>query len=147
MVFVLGGGHWNYFIEKLEQEIKNLSDCRDKIIKIGYVDDEDLPALYSGAEWFTYTSMYEGFGLPPLEAMSCGCSVITSNNSSLPEVVGNAAIMIDWDSDEQHIQAYEKYYFDNGLRMLNRTKGLERAKQFSWEKCTNEILEVMENAI
>lgn len=79
--------------------------------------------------------------------MSCGCSVITSNNSSLPEVVGNAAIMIDWNSDEQHIQAYEKYYFDNGLRMLNRTKGLERAKQFSWEKCTNEILEVMENAI
>lgn len=145
LVFVLGGGHWNYFIEKLEQEIKNLSDCRDKIIKIGYVDDEDLPALYSGAEWFTYTSMYEGFGLPPLEAMSCGCSVITSNNSSLPEVVGNAAIMIDWDSDEQHIQAYEKYYFDNGLRMLNRTKGLERAKQFSWEKCTNEILRVIKN--
>ena len=102
-----------------------------------------MPALYSGAEWFTYTSMYEGFGLPPLEAMSCGCPVITSNNSSLPEVVGDAGIMIDYDSDEQHIQAYERYYFDKNLRNEYAQKGIERAKQFSWQKCTNKILDVI----
>lgn len=147
LVFVLGGGHWEIFIGKLEQEIANLKDYSDKIIKIGYVDDEDLPILYSGAEWFTYTSMYEGFGLPPLEAMSCGCPVITSNNSSLPEVVGDAGIMIDYDGDEQHIHAYEKYYFDKELRNNNAQKGIERAKQFSWEKCADEIMEIIGNEI
>ena len=143
MVFVLGGGHWKSFIEKLEGTINNLGEYKDKIIKAGYIADEDLPVLYSGAEWFCYTSAYEGFGLPPLEAMSCGCPVITSNNSSLSEVVGDAGIMIDWDSDEQHIEAYEKYYFDPQLRKTNRKKGLARAKQFSWEKCVDEMVRVM----
>jgi glycosyltransferase involved in cell wall biosynthesis len=77
--------------------------------------------------------------------MSCGCPVITSNNSSLPEVVGNAGIMIDWDSNEQHIQAYEKYYFDENLRKESAQKGLARAKIFSWEKCTNQMIEYIKN--
>lgn len=143
MVFILGGGHWETFIDRLNKEIHNLGDYQDKILKIGYVDDDDLAPLYSGAEWFTYTSQYEGFGLPPLEAMSCGCPVITSNNSSLPEVIGDAGIMIDWDSDEQHIQAYEKYYFNYELKKEFAQKGLERAKQFSWEKCVNEMVDFM----
>jgi glycosyltransferase involved in cell wall biosynthesis len=143
MVFVLGGGQWKMFIGALEKEVPNWEQYSDKILKIGYVDDEDLAPLYSGAEWFVYTSMYEGFGLPPLEAMSCGCPVITSNNSSLPEVVGNAGIMIDWDNDEQHIEAYEKYYFNPTLRKENSQKGLERAKQFSWEKCANEMVDTI----
>ena len=66
MVFVLGGGHWDDFIKKLAQEVNDLGTYKDKIIRAGYIDDEDLPILYSGAEWFVYTSMYEGFGLPPL---------------------------------------------------------------------------------
>jgi glycosyltransferase involved in cell wall biosynthesis len=143
MDFVLGGGAWESFIGVLEQEVPDWRKYQDKILKIGYVDDEDLAPLYSGALWFVYTSQYEGFGLPPLEAMSCGCPVITSNNSSLPEVVGNAGIMIDWDSDEQHIQAYEKYYFDENLRKEKAQKGLERAKTFSWGKCTKKMIEVM----
>ncbi len=142
-VFVLGGGYWKSFIDSLAGIIGGFGDYKDKIIKIGYVDDEDLPALYSGAEWFTYTSMYEGFGLPPLEAMSCGCPVIVSNNSSLPEVVGDAGILIDWDSDQQHIEAYEKYYFNPQLRKMNREKGLARAKEFSWAKCVNTMVETM----
>ena len=73
--------------------------------------------------------------MPPLEAMKCGCPVITSNNSSLPEVVGDAGIMIDYDSDEQHIQAYEKYYFDKEYANEMRKRGLKRAEQFTWEKC------------
>ena len=141
IVFVLGGGQWESFINKLEQEIDNLGEYKDKIIRAGYIDDEDLPILYSGAEWFVYTSQYEGFGLPPLEAMSCGCPVITSNNSSLPEVVGDAGIMIDWDNDEQHIEAYEKYYYNENLRKEYAQKGLERARQFSWTQCTNIIVE------
>ncbi len=141
LIFVMGGGYWQHFIEKLNLVVSDLST--DKIIKTGYVDDEDLPVLFSGAEWFTYTSQYEGFGSPVLEAMNCGCPVITSNNSSLPEVIGDAGIQIDWDSDEQHIEAYEKYYFNDELRKENSKKGIERAKLFTWKKTVDKMLEVM----
>lgn len=143
LYFVIGGGHFETFIEEFEKEVNNLKIDKSKILKIGYVDDEDLPVLYSGAEWFVYTSMYEGFGLPPLEAMSCGCPVIVSNNTSLPEVAGDAGIMIDYDSDKQHIDAYEKYYFDKELREQYRQKGIERAKQFSWTKCADKIVNII----
>ena len=144
LVFVLGGAHWDAFIEKLENEIGSLDEnIKSKILKIGYVDDSDQAALYSGALFFVYTSAYEGFGLPPLEAMSCGTPVITSNNSSLPEVVGNAAIMIDYDDDEAHIKAYESYYYNENLRQENSKKGLERAKLFSWEKCADIMITEM----
>ena len=141
LVYVLGGGAWAGFIEKLEKEVPDYQNYSDKIIRAGYVADEDLETLYSGAEFFVYTSQYEGFGMPPLEAMKCGCPVITSNNSSLPEVVGDAGIMIDWDSDEQHIAAYEKYYFDKKYRDSMAKKGLERSKQFSWDKTVDVILD------
>lgn len=147
LLFVMGGGNWPKFFKKLENEIDNLRDYSSKIIHIGYVDDDDLSTLYSSAEWFVYTSAYEGFGLPPLEAMACGCPVIVSNNSSLPEVVGEAGIQIDWNNDDQHIQAYEQYYFNPKLREENSKKGLERAKQFSWEKCTDLMIETMKEAL
>jgi len=140
MVFIMGGGQWDSFIGKLESEIKDLGKYRNKIIRAGYIDDEDLAPLYSGAQWFVYTSQYEGFGLPPLEAMQCGTPVITSNNSSLPEVVGDAGIMIDWDNDEQHIAAYEKYYFDEKYRTKMARAGLKRAKDFSWKKTVDLML-------
>ena len=144
LVFVLGGAHWDAFIEKLENEIGSLDEnIKSKILKIGYVDDSDQAALYSGALFFVYTSAYEGFGLPPLEAMSCGTPVITSNNSSLPEVVGQAGIMIDYDDDEAHIKAYESYYYNENLRKENSKKGLERAKLFSWEKCADIMITEM----
>ena len=132
LVWVMGGGHWDSFVKELKKN--NMSWDSKYIIRAGYIDDDDLPVLYSNAEWFVYTSQYEGFGLPPLEAMQCGCPVITSNNSSLPEVVGDTGIMIDWDSDEQHIEAYEKYYFDDVLRRNCAQKGFDRAKMFSWRK-------------
>jgi glycosyltransferase involved in cell wall biosynthesis len=145
IIWVMGGGHWDSFIKELE---KNRVVWDSKyIIQAGYIDDEDLPVLYSNAEWFVYTSQYEGFGLPPLEAMQCGCPVITSNNSSLPEVVGDAGIMIDWDSDEQHVEAYEQYYFNEDLRKENSRKGLERAKLFSWKKTVDKMVETMKNTI
>ena len=141
LIFVMGGGNYDAFKNEFDKIIKG--ENTDKIYQIGYVDDEDLPALYSGAEWFTFTSQYEGFGLPVLEAMKCGCPVITSNNSSLPEVIGDAGIMIDYDSDEQHIEAYEKYYYDENLRKENSQKGMERAKMFTWEKTAEKMLEVI----
>ena len=143
MYFVLGGAKVQSFIEIFEKSIDSLDFVKNRIIRAGYIDDEDLAPLYSGAEWFVYTSQYEGFGLPPLEAMACGCPVITSNSSSLPEVVGDAGIMIDWDSDEQHIQAYEKYYFDKEFRNSMAEKGIERASQFSWTKCADIMINKM----
>ena len=143
LVFVLGGGHWEDFIGIISNSISELDNFQEKIIKIGYVDDEDLAPLYSGAEWFVYTSMYEGFGLPPLEAMSCGCPVITSNNSSLPEVVGDAGIMINYDSDAEHINAYEEYYYNQSLREQNKINGFNRAKNFTWDKCVNSMIELI----
>ena len=147
LVFVLGGAHWDRFISILESEIENLNELKDKILKIGYVDDADQAALYSGALFFVYTSQYEGFGLPPLEAMSCGTPVITSNNSSLPEVVGDAGIMIDYDDDEAHIKAYEDYYFNENLRAENSAKGLAQARKFSWEKCADIMVEEFKKRI
>lgn len=143
LIFVLGGIAGTKIAENLKQELKGLD--ASIILPIGFVDDDDVPVFYSNAEWFVYTSQYEGFGLPPLEAMQCGCPVITSNNSSLPEVVGDAGLMIDWDSDEQHIDAYEKYYFNEELRKENAKRGLERAKLFSWEKTVDEMCRIMRN--
>ena len=144
LIFILGGGSWDSFIDLFNEKLGDYKNFSDRFILLGYVDDEDLSVLYSNAEWFVYTSQYEGFGLPPLEAMQCGCPVIVSNNSSLPEVVGDAGLLIDWDSDEQHIAAYEKYYFDENLRKENSKKGLEQAKLFSWKKTVNQILRLME---
>lgn len=139
LVLLVGGAVWTSFEKILEKE--SIKWNKEYVVQTGYIDDDDLPVLYSNAEWFVYTSQYEGFGLPPLEAMQCGCPVITSNSSSLPEVVGEAGIMIDWDSDEQHIEAYEKYYYDESLRKENCSKGLERARMFSWEKTVDKMME------
>lgn len=143
LVWIMGGAVWASFAKELARQGVNWN--KNQIIHIGYVDDDDLPALYSHAEWFVYTSQYEGFGIPPLEAMSCGCPVITSNNSSLPEVVGDAGLMVDWDSDEQHVAAYERYYYDAELRMENARKGLERSGTFSWKKSVDAMLEEMDH--
>jgi len=139
LYMVLCGSGWDGFIEKIEKSIDDLGDYRDRVIITGYADDADVPVLYSGAEWFVYTSQYEGFGLPPLEAMNCGCPVITSNNSSLPEVVGDAGIMIDYDSIEQHVEAFEKMYYDEEFRKECTQKGLKQAGKFSWDRCCSII--------
>ena len=143
MVFVLGGGHWKEFIGKLESEIGALGKYRDLIIRAGYVDDADMAALYSGAIAFAYPSLYEGFGLPPLEAMKCGAPVITSNVSSLPEVVGDAGIMIDPADGDAFVRALMRIYSDENFRAELSKKGLSRAKEFSWEKTAEVMLNVI----
>ncbi len=133
LVFVLGGGAWESFIQQLDAEIDNLEQYKAKIIKTGYIDDCDLASLYSHALCSPYMSLYEGFGLPPLEAMQCGCPVISSNTSSLPEVVGEAGIMLDPHNSEAMIKAYAKIYYDEIYRNELIEKSLERAKLFSWK--------------
>ena len=139
LYLVLAGGIWKRFEKELNGTLNKYDKNRIKIL--GYVPDEDLPALYSQALMFIYPSLYEGFGLPVLEAMQCGCPVITSNTTSLPEVIGDAGIQINPTSDEEMIAAYKRMYFDADFREKCRQNGLERAKQFSWEKCAAEILE------
>lgn len=146
MYFVLGGAEWGYFIDALNKTISDLDVYKSKILKAGYVADEDLTPLYSGAFCFIYPSIYEGFGLPPLEAMQCGCPVIASNVTSLPEVIGDAGLMINPDSDKELIKALEKIYYDEKLRVEYSNKGIEWAKEFSWSKTVdimvNKITEV-----
>ncbi|WP_461246051.1 glycosyltransferase family 4 protein [Treponema sp. R6D11] len=147
LYFYLGGSQWNKFILQLENEIEHFNEYRDKIAGLGYVNDSDVNVLYSNSLFFTFISKYEGFGVPPLEAMQAGTPVITSNSSSLPEVVGDAAITIDPDSEDQCIKAFEDLYFNEGLRKTYIEKGLERAKLFSWEKTANKMKEVIIEAV
>jgi len=114
----------------------------DDVHFAGYMDDNNLPALYSGADAFVFPSLYEGFGLPPLEAMACGCPVIVSKTTSLPEVCGDAAYYIDPYSIGSITDAINKVLTDDTLRQLLREKGLKRAKLFSWEKSAEEHIRI-----
>ena len=131
----------------IERTVKQTIKYQDRIIFTGYVLDNDLSAIYSGAVAFIFPSLYEGFGLPVLEAMQCGTPVISSNSSSLPEVVGDAGILID-PKDEDHLcQAMLDVLTDSNLRESLRKKGLERAKQFSWKKCADQTVEIYKKII
>jgi glycosyltransferase involved in cell wall biosynthesis len=134
LYFYLCGAQWDFFINQLNEQIDNFNELKNKIVRLGYIDDEDVNILYSNSLFFTYLSQYEGFGLPPLEAMQAGTPVICSNNSSLPEVVGDAAITITYNDEEACIKAFEDLYFNEDLRKHYIEKGLKRAKLFSWEK-------------
>lgn len=114
------------------------TELQDRIHFLGYVTNPQLSELYSRALCLVYPSFYEGFGIPPLEAMASGCPVLTSNISSLPEVVGDAAILIDPNNLEQIIAGIEELIKNP---QPYREKGLERAKIFSWEGSAKKILE------
>ncbi|MBN1445561.1 MAG: glycosyltransferase family 4 protein [Candidatus Omnitrophica bacterium] len=138
---IAGKKGWLYedFFEKLG---KLPPDIRDDIILAGYTPLDDIPYLYNGAALSLYPSLYEGFGLPILEAMACGCPVITSNLSSMPEVAGGAAILVDPYNVEELSSAIEKVLSDGQLRQELQDKGLERVKSFSWQKTAKETLQV-----
>lgn len=140
LVFVLAGGHWGRFEGKWSATLAKFAHLKDKIVHAGYIDDDDLASLYSDALMFIYPSLYEGFGLPPLEAMQCGCPVITSNVSSLPEVVGDAAVTISPDDLDAASSAIEKIYSDELFRSQLVVGGMERARQFSWGMTAEKIV-------
>lgn len=131
----------------LDDEINELYDDMSKkydIIRTGYLPDEDLPTLYSGASLFAYPTFYEGFGMPPLEAMACGVPVVTSNNSSLPEVVGDAALMIDASNTQEIADAMKQVITNPKLAASLSEKGLAQAKKFTWEKSAKDLIAMME---
>jgi glycosyltransferase involved in cell wall biosynthesis len=99
----------------------------------GYVDDGDLPVLYSLATAFVFPSSYEGFGLPPLEAMACGTPVISNGATAMPEVIGDAGLLLDRPSPEAIADAMERLISDNDLRRRLVERGFERAAAFSWD--------------
>jgi glycosyltransferase involved in cell wall biosynthesis len=101
---------------------------------LGVVRDEDLPLLYNCADLFVYPSLYEGFGLPPLEAMACGVPIITSNTSSLPEVVGNAGIMVDPNDIESLSDEMYRVLKDKELKHQMSRDGLKRSKMFTGKR-------------
>ena len=119
-----------------------IENRKSKTRFIHNVDDADLPALYAGATVFVMPSLYEGFGLTPLEAMACGAPVICSNAASLPEVVGDAALPVNPRNVEEIAQAIARVLDDAELRDELRAKSLVRAAQFSWERAARETLEV-----
>lgn len=120
---------------------------QEEVIATGYIPDADLPAIYSGADAFVYPSLYEGFGLPPVEAMACGAPVITSNTSALPEVVGDAAITVTPTDTGAIAAALERVLGDEGLRRELRARGYERVARFTWRETARRTLAVYEAAL
>jgi glycosyltransferase involved in cell wall biosynthesis len=142
---VIGGARgWLY--EEVFARVEEL-DLTGDILFPGYIPPDELPLWYNAAELFIYPSLYEGFGLPPLEAMACGTPVITSNVSSLPEVVGEAGLTVDPLNSRGLAEAMNQVLGDEALRQSMRERGLARAGRFSWAKAAQETVEVYRRAL
>ena len=137
---LVGTKGWDF--ETIFGEIKANPVLKDRIIVTGYVDDKDLAAIYSAALAFVYPSLYEGFGLPPLEAMQCGTPVISSNISSLPEVVEDAGILVDPTDEDAIANAMLQLYTDKDLHLALSKKSLAQAQKFSWQKFTEQHVQI-----
>ena len=136
---IVGGKGWLYkpFFQRLEE-----LDLQREVMLLGHVPDGDLPALYSAATLFVFPSLYEGFGLPPLEAMACGVPVMCSRASSLPEVGGEAARYFSSTNAEEMAQAMHEVLVDEAVRTEMREQGFRQAKRFSWERAVEETTAV-----
>lgn len=137
---VIGGRKGWYFenIFKLARELNLTND----IIFTGFVPEEDLPLLYNSSRLFVFPSLYEGFGLPVLEAMACGIPVITSRTSSLPEIAADAALYVDPLSIDSIVEAIDQVYKDEDMRGSMIERGIQRARHFSWQKAAAETLNI-----
>jgi glycosyltransferase involved in cell wall biosynthesis len=128
-------------IYKLPKEL----GIEDKVVFTGRISDSDLVGLYNGAAALTYPSLFEGFGLPIVEAFACGCPVITSNISSMAEVAGNAAILVDPYNIEAISKAMQELSSDDALRSSLIKKGILRSEKFDWISCAKETLQILQN--
>jgi glycosyltransferase involved in cell wall biosynthesis len=118
---------------------------QEDVIFPGYIAEEDLPALYGGSDVFLFPSFYEGFGLPVVEAMACGTPAITSNVSSLPEVAGEACLLVDPYDVDSLTDATYRVLTDSHLRQELQERGSARAAQFTWNRTARETLKVYES--
>ena len=141
-LIIVGKKGWLY--EEILEAPKKF-DVQGKVKFLDFVPDEDLPAFYKHAVCFVLPSLYEGFGLPILEAMKYGCPVITSNISSLPEAGGDAALYVDPLDVNDITKNLELIIKDSELRKKLIEKGYEQVKKFSWEKTAKETLKVLES--
>jgi glycosyltransferase involved in cell wall biosynthesis len=139
LLVIAGASGW--LNSEVFQEVQSLG-LRERVKFLGYVPDVDLRALYSAARIFIYPSLYEGFGLPVLEAMACGAPVITANTSSLPEVAGEAALLVPPTDVGALKQAIEAVLSDQHLRLRLRQQSLKQAARFSWRESARRTLEV-----
>jgi glycosyltransferase involved in cell wall biosynthesis len=142
---VFAGSDW-HGAEVIHQRVKDSPFC-EEIRTLGFVKDEELPPLYQSAHAMVYPSLYEGFGLPPLEAMACGCPAISSDRGSLGEVIGDAALRVDPENPESIARALEQVATDESLHQRLRELGLARARIFSWQKSAAQTMEVYEKAL
>jgi glycosyltransferase involved in cell wall biosynthesis len=134
---IVGKKGWLY------QDIyKESASLGNKVKYLGFVGDKDLVCLYNSADLFVYPSFYEGFGLPVLEAMSCGTPIITSNTSSLPEVVGDAGILVDPNNIEEIAYKMNYVLINEALKLQMRDRGITRSNMFSWESSANKLLKL-----
>ena len=125
-----------------EQTARAIADCGvgDRVRFLGYVEHDDVPALYAAARLSVFPSLYEGFGLPVVEAMACGTPIATSQVSSMPEICSDAAEYFDPESVDSMAAAIERAWSDEARRHELRARGLERAKLFRWERTARETL-------
>lgn len=137
----VGGPETENFRRQTLEEINN-QDLKDDVIFTGYVEDENLPIYYSNARCFVSPSICEGFGLPIVEAMACGCPVITSNTSAFPEIVGDAGLMRDPLDADGFASDIGTVLTDERLRDAFIRKGIDRAKHFSWDTTVTEMIKV-----
>jgi len=136
---IVGDRGWLY--EPIFDCVRRLG-LEGEVLFPGFVADEDLPALYTLADLFAFPSLYEGFGLPVLEAMACGTPVVCSNASSLPEVAGEAALLVDPLDVEGWAEAMRRALEDEELRRELVARGLAQARRFTWERAAEELLEI-----
>jgi glycosyltransferase involved in cell wall biosynthesis len=129
---------WKY--REIIDDINSDRELSSRVFFTGYMDDADLAGIYSGSLAFVYPSFYEGFGLPPLEAMQCGVPVICSNTSSMPEVVGDAGILIDPEDAEALAESILKVYSDPDLRGKLSRRSLQQSTKFSWNTCLDQTI-------
>ena len=134
-------GKQGWLFDSIKADVARLG-VRTRVIFPGYADDQDLPALYRAADLFVFPSLYEGFGLPPLEALACGTPVITSNVSSLPEVVGDAGLTVDPTDIYILADAMGRMLQDTQLRQQMIERGLARASEFTWLRAARQLRQV-----
>ena len=134
---VLAGGKGWYY-DSIFETVEQLN-LKEDVIFTGYVPEEEVPLLMNGAKAFVFPSLYEGFGMPPLEAMACGTPVIVSNTSSLPEVVGNAGMLVDFQNIKSASMSMKSLNEDLESQEKLKKSGVKRAIQYSWKNSGNQL--------
>jgi glycosyltransferase involved in cell wall biosynthesis len=144
VLVIAGEKGWQY--DQIFRTVQSLG-LEDSVRFLGYVPESELPLLYQGAELFVYPSLYEGFGVPLVEAMACGCPVVCSNRSSMPEVVGEAGILVDPEDARILVEAMRRVLSDSVLADALRMRGLERAQRFRWDDSARTLLGLYEDVL